>query len=191
MRESIELLRGDSPGVGIPGSVCSSDLKELTIQLCAHMLEIGGVVRNLTEGRKLAASRLQNGSAWKVFERLIEAQGGDVGMVRDLSRLELAPQVVEWKAQKRGYIARMDTETIGRILVELGGGRKKASDSVDPSVGLVFHRKLGALVKTGEPIATVYARSDTLLQPLEEAFQGAIEITRARKPVPKLVFELL
>ncbi|MGZ3689752.1 MAG: thymidine phosphorylase, partial [Bdellovibrionota bacterium] len=83
----------------------------------------------------------------------------------------------------------MDTEAFGRILVELGGGRKKASDAVDPGVGLAFHRKLGAQVKLGDPIATVYARERTSLNELETWFQSSIEIKGARKAVPRLVLE--
>jgi thymidine phosphorylase len=83
----------------------------------------------------------------------------------------------------------MDTEAIGRILVELGGGRKKVTDTVDPGVGLIFHRKLGAKVLPGDPICTVYAREDQDLAPLEKTFLDALEVSGARKQVQKLILE--
>jgi thymidine phosphorylase len=171
--------------------LCSGDLKELTIQLCAHMLHVGGVVRNVADGRKLAHTKLADGSAWKVFENLVVAQKGSVQQILNPRMLPHTAQTVVWKAKKRGYIAKMNTETIGKILVELGGGRKKASDPVDPAVGMIFHAKLGARVQNGSPIVTVHHSfgESSRLEELEEMFQDAIEITAARKPVPKLIFE--
>ncbi len=192
VRESIEILRNGRNGRGgseATAELASADLKELTVQLCAQMLEVGGVVRNLAEGRKLAHARLADGSAWKVFQALVRAQGGSLEQIQDLSKLPQAPRKVVWKAKKRGFLAKMNTEEIGRILVELGGGRKKASDAVDPGVGMVFHRKLGSRVQPGDPIVSVFAReSDSALLPqLQARFEAAVEITAQRKPVPKLI----
>jgi pyrimidine-nucleoside phosphorylase len=184
--EKIPFLRNEMGSLNDPGS---SDLKELTIQLCSHMLELGGVSKNLAEGRKLAHRKLADGSAWACFKELVKIQGGNVSQIENLEKLPLAPRKVTWKAKKRGYLSKIQTETIGKILVELGGGRKKASDQVDPSVGLIFHRKLGSRVQTGDPLVTVFAADRSGLGDLETLFQDAIEITGARKPVPKLIFE--
>ena len=188
--ECIEVLRNEKNG-----EFSSVDLREVTLQLCAHMLVLGRVSRSLAEGRKLAQSKLADGSAWRVFQALTAAQGGDPAQILDPSRFERAPVRVEWKARKRGHIARINTEQIGRILIELGGGRKRASDPVDPAVGMLFHRKLGAKVQAGDTIATVYApavfSAKERMNELEASFQAAIEITAVRKPVPKLVLETL
>ena len=89
----------------------------------------------------------------------------------------------------------MDTELLGRILVELGGGRKTASDAVDPAVGLLFHRKLGAKVAAGDCLATVHApaayAARERMNDLEASFHQAVEITAVRKPVPKLILEAI
>jgi pyrimidine-nucleoside phosphorylase len=181
VQECIEILKNEKMN-----ELSSADLKELTIQLCAHMLQLGGVSRNLTEGRKLAHSRLADGSAWRVFQELVRSQGGDLP-----SRLENASRRVVWKAKKRGYIGKMNTENLGRILIEMGGGRKKASDAVDLGVGMIFHKKLGSKVQLGEPLVTLFAQDETNLTPLEGIFHQSIEITSARKPVPKLIFETI
>jgi pyrimidine-nucleoside phosphorylase len=57
----------------------SADLRELTIHLCAQMLEVGKVVKNLAEGRKLAIKKLQDGSALKKFEEMVAAMLSDYG----------------------------------------------------------------------------------------------------------------
>src|SRR5262249_50293063 len=160
----------------------STDLKELTVQLCAHMLELSGLVKNLAAGRKLALARLADGSAWKVFQDLVREQNGSLSQILNPELLPVSPKTVQWTAKKRAYTAKMDTEALGRILVELGGGRKKASDIVDPSVGMLFHKKLGARVEAGEPIVTVHIPEKLKLDEIEAQFHQAIEITGARKP---------
>lgn len=189
VRESIEILKNEKSM-----DLCSADLKELTIHLCAEMLCLGKLVKNLTEGRRMAHSRLADGSAWKVFQELVKAQGGDPLQIQTLSGqngLALAPRAVVWKAKKRGYLCKMNTEELGKILIELGGGRKKTSDLVDPSVGMIFHKKLGNKVQIGEPLITVFSQEKTNLAPLEQQFNASIEISRARKPVPQLILETL
>lgn len=172
---------------------CSTELKELTLQLCAHMLDVGGVVGTLAEGRKLAAAKLADGSAWKKFEDIVSAQGGSLDVIRHPEKLVKASHKVVWTANKRGFLSKIDTESVGRILVELGGGRAKATDRIDPGVGIKFHRKLGAQVKSGEPLVTVWVnpKSAPLLNALENRFQQAVEITATRKAVPKLVLEIV
>jgi len=199
--ESIEILRNSKASDSKGGAeTCSSDLKELTIQLCAHMIELGGLTKNSVEARKLAHARLADGSAWKIFKQLVESQGGSADQIESpQSKLPKTTRTVTWKAKKRGYIARIETAEIGRILVELGGGRKRAEDAVDPRVGLVFHRKLGARVVSGDAIVTVHlpdkapagGTPEVLWGALEARFQAAIEISSSRKPVPRLIFEVI
>ncbi|MGK5082341.1 thymidine phosphorylase [Bdellovibrionota bacterium FG-1] len=187
--ECIAVLRNEKYG-----QLCCSDLKELTIQLCAQMLVLGKVSKNIAEARKLTITRLADGSAWKCFEAMVKAQGGDLSQIQNPKLLPTAPLQLEWKAKKRGYISKMNTETIGRILIELGGGRKKATDHVDHAVGLVLSRKLGARVAIGDTIAIIHAPesiSKDRLAEIETLFQSSIEITAVRKPVPKLIIEII
>ena len=186
MKEAIELLRNEKSD---RPDMSSGDLKELTIQLCAHMLELGGITKNITEGRKLAFSKLADGSAWKVFQSLVQEQGGKLEQILDLKKLPISPRTHVLKAKKRGYITQIQTETMGHILIELGGGRKKTTDSIDPSVGLVFHKKLGAKVNIGDPLVTVHSPEKADLDAIESVFYQAIEINGAKKPVPKLILE--
>jgi thymidine phosphorylase len=43
------------------------------------------------------------------------------------------------------------------IVVELGGGRRRAQDAIDPSVGLTSMVSVGQPVMKGEPLAYVHA----------------------------------
>ena len=184
MIESIQILKNEKAG-----EFSSADLKELTIQLCAHMLELGKVSRTVSQGRALATKKLNDGSAWKVFQHMVKAQGGDLEQVLNTNKFPKAAQTFPIKAHKKGYISRMETEVLGKALVELGGGRKKASDTIDPSVGMLFHKKLGARVQPGDTLVTVHASENTDVRAIEMHIGSAIEISGVRKPVPKLVFE--
>jgi pyrimidine-nucleoside phosphorylase len=184
--ESIEILRGEK---WLDADTSSADLKELTLALCAQMLQLSGRTRSISEARKLAALKLQDGSAWKVFRQMIAAQGGDLATIDSPLTLPLSKRVLTWKTKRAGYITAMQTDVLGNLLVEMGGGRKKASDPVDPRVGLVFHRKLGARVTEKEVLATVYAPENERIDlgVLEKRFHEAIEISKTRKAVPKLI----
>jgi pyrimidine-nucleoside phosphorylase/thymidine phosphorylase len=182
MVECIEMLKS---GTG------PADLKEVTIQLCALMLEAGGVVRNVAAGRKLALERLADGSAWAKFQKLVEFQGGSLRPIHDPSLFARAPNVVEWKAPKRGYVVKMNCEEIGRMVVDIGGGRKKTTDAVDPAVGFYFHKKLGSKVAAGETLVTAHLPAGADFAALEKRFHAAVQIGSQRKPVPKLVIETI
>jgi pyrimidine-nucleoside phosphorylase len=182
--ESIEVLKNEKSG-----EFSTLDLKEVTIQLCAQMLVLGRKARNLAEGRKRTLARLADGSAWKVFESFVAAQGGRLSEFKDPRNHHDGLRVETWKAPRRGYIVRMDTEALGRLLIELGGGRVRADDKVDHRVGFVLHRKLGARVEAGDPLATVYARADQAMPEITKKFFASVEISGSRKPVPKLIVE--
>jgi pyrimidine-nucleoside phosphorylase len=180
--ECIEMLKTNS-GAG--------DLKEVTIQLTAQMLEASGKVRTLAEGRKLAIDRLADGSAWKKFQQMVEFQGGSLRVIHDTSLFAKAPKKIEWKAPRRGFITKMNCEELGRMVVDLGGGRKKTSDIVDPVVGFYFHKKLGSKVTAGEPLVTAYLPDGLDIPAWEKRFHSAVTISPQRKPVPKLILETL
>lgn len=194
VQECIAILKGEKCEISHKKSSretsgTNGDLRELTIQLCAHMLELGKVARNLTEGRKIAHAKLADGSAWKKFQTMIQTQGGSLDQILNPEKLPHTKHTVTWNAKKSGYINKMDTEAIGWILVEMGGGRRKATDRIDAGVGMIFQKKIGAKVKAGEPLVSVHYTNPEILPDLERRFQDAIEISGARKAAPKLILE--
>jgi pyrimidine-nucleoside phosphorylase len=100
-------------------------------------------------------------------------------------------------AKKRGYLSEMNAQSMGEILIDLGGGRKQTTDKVNPSVGLLFHKKLGAQIKAGEPLVTLLidktqiGKNPKIVNELETSFFNSVAITPSRKPVKKLVLEVM
>jgi thymidine phosphorylase len=76
-------------------------------------------------------------------------------------------------ALRTGLLSEMQTRNIGMTVVELGGGRRKASDAIDTRVGLTQVQPLGAHLQLGEPIAFVHAADTASAQRAVTQLQGA------------------
>lgn len=63
-------------------------------------------------------------------------------------------------AEKAGIITAMDTRALGMSVVTLGGGRRKATDPIDYSVGLSDIAALGTSVDNQTPLAIIHANSE-------------------------------
>lgn len=155
--ECVELLHGSGP----------PDLVEL-------ILDLGAKVASAS--RTDLARWLRNGSAWRKFVQLVEAQGGDATALEKLESVHRAPVVHPVLAEASGRISKMDAETIGRASVFLGGGRQKADDAVDFAVGFSGIRKVGEHVQNGEPLFVVHARSKQALASVLPLLADAVEI---------------
>ncbi|MCM0605363.1 MAG: thymidine phosphorylase [Xanthomonadaceae bacterium] len=185
--ESIAVLRNEKPF----DSSCI-DLKELTIHLCAQMLEMGRIVKKHQDGRKLALAKLQDGSAWEVFRQMVKAQGGLVSSIDDPSQLPISKRIVEWKSSKKGYIKSINTKAIGELLIEMGGGRKVTSQKIDFGTGFVFKKKVGSSVSPKETLVITYLPeniSDGKVKELEAQFFRSIVISAGRHAAPKLILD--
>lgn len=184
--ECIEVLRNETLN---PFGLRSADLRQLTIHLCAQMLEVGGLVRSFTEGRKLAQQKLHDGSALRVFREMIEAQGGRPEITHDPSALLRAERVIEVPADRNGYLSYVDTREVGRILIMMGGGRANMEDSIDLQAGLLMHKKLGVSVKKGEALVTIFCRNTIDTQTVIARLRGAIKITSTKPKTQPLILE--
>ena len=74
--------------------------------------------------------------------------------------LPSAPVVRPAPAPRAGFVQAVNAREVGLVVVELGGGRRRASDSVDPAVGLTELVGIGAELWAGEPLALVHARDE-------------------------------
>ena len=77
-------------------------------------------------------------------------------------------------AKTAGTIKKMDAETIGRVSLLLGGGRKTADDTIDFAVGLSEIKKVGERVEKDEPLLMVHARNEPALQSVLPLLENAV-----------------
>jgi pyrimidine-nucleoside phosphorylase len=175
--EVVEVLRGQGP----------EDLRQLCLELAGWMLHLGGVADTVARGKEQSEKLIASGKALDKFRQMVELQGGDPRAIDDPKKLPQAQHAMTLSSSKSGYLASLQCEQIGTACVILGGGRERKEDSVDPSVGIVLHKKVGDAIAAGEPLATIYYNAETRAararQLLEESYQIADSAPREKRPL--------
>ena len=149
-REAIDTLHGGGP----------SDFREHCLIVASHMLMLGGKTPSLETARQMVQAALDGGSAWNKFRTLVAAQGGDVQFIDNPDLLPHAQLVKTITAPRSGYLSGIHAREVGETAVELGAGRARKGDVIDPGVGIIIHQKVGNRVQLGDPLFTVHASSE-------------------------------
>ncbi|MGO8999097.1 MAG: thymidine phosphorylase [Polyangiaceae bacterium] len=176
-REAIDVLRGGGP----------ADLVECTLALGAEMIVMGGRSATTADGRRMLGQAIARGDGARVFERMIEAQGGDPRVVTEPTRLTVAPVEVVVKAPISGFVASVDAMVIGLAAVAMGAGRARADSKIDPTVGISVDAKPGAEVRAGDSLARIHVRQAADADAIAERIRGAFVVTPEPRPIPPLV----
>lgn len=143
VRESIETLQGRGP----------DDLVEITLNLAAALS---------TQPRAQFLTWLNDGTAWRKFQQLVAKQQGNPEDLERLTHSIHAAKVIrDVPAPASGMITAFDAQLTGRACVLLGGGRARAEDAIDFSVGFDAIRKCGTSIQAGEPVCRVHASSES------------------------------
>jgi thymidine phosphorylase len=150
----------------------------ITLALGAEMLVLGGLAASTTEATAQLQAALDSGAAAEHFARMVAALGGPADLIeRPNSYLPSAPVVVPVPAPRAGVLSAMHTRDIGLAVVELGGGRRKATDAIDPRVGLSRVQPLGTRLAADEPLAFVHAADQASAERAVAQLQAACSIT--------------
>jgi thymidine phosphorylase len=110
---------------------------------------------------------------------MVKLQGGDEHTIDDPSLLPRSKHTAPVRSKTTGFISEIDCQAVGVASVILGGGRTKKEDSVDPSVGIILHRKLGDAVAAGEPLCTIHYNSETQANEAAALLQKSFHIAEA------------
>lgn len=178
--ESIEILKSNG----------DKNLLDLCCILAAHMASMA-INIDIDDALRDAYRAVESGKALEKFREWIGAQGGDTGVIEDYSLLKKASAQREVAAQKAGYISQMNSEKIGSVCVNLGGGRKTKEDKIDHGAGIILIKKTGEWVEKGEVIATLYTDKEATLDSAEKEFLSAIKITDEKPQEKPLVYEVV
>ncbi len=172
--ECIEAMQGKAP----------DDLMDVTMALTIRLLILGGLAPSPDDARRVAQRALDSGAALERFRKIIEAQDGDPRVVDDPSRLPHVDTRHVIKADRSGYIVRMDAELIGRASVALGAGRDRVEDPIDPAVGIVVNAKPGDAIRAGDPLLDLVYRDQKRLDGALPLASRAI-VLGDRPPAPR------
>ncbi len=143
----------------LTGARRDARLEQVTVALGAELLVLGGLAPDQQAGAAALRRALDSGAAAEKFERMLRGLGGPPDFLRRAREiLPVAPLVVDAAPERTGRVVAIDAREVGLAVVELGGGRRLASDAVDPAVGFTELAGLGVEVSAGAPLARVHAR---------------------------------
>lgn len=174
VKEVIDTLKGNGP----------KDLLELCLELGSHMLVLGDVAKNQSEGVEILKKLIDSGEAFKKFKELVKAQGGDTSVI-DQKELLPGTQFSEfYKSKSKGYISDLNALDIGLASVKLGAGRETKESIIDHGAGIVLKKKIGDYVKKDEKLAILYSNNRSNFTKANEFMDLAYKIS-ADKPITK------
>ncbi len=141
--ESIRVLRNEGP----------DRVREICLLLGADMLRFAEPALSEEEARKRLEKAFDSGAAARKFEELIEFQGGDPRVVQDPSLLPQARQRIPALSMRGGYVRSISTEKMGFLSIDIGCGRRRREDEIDPAAGFLVEKNVGDRVQPGETLA--------------------------------------
>jgi pyrimidine-nucleoside phosphorylase len=179
--EAIDVLRGEGP----------SDFVEHCLAVGEQMLLLGGQAADTAAARRMLEATVDSGRA---FEKLLEwvgAQGGDVSVCQDLSRMPVGPVIKEVHSPWVGTIAGIDAMEAGLTAVDLGAGRARKGDPIDHQVGLKLTAKVGDRVDVGDRLFVVYARDEADAEAAARRMLSAYTCSEEAISPPPLVYGVI
>ncbi len=171
--EAIETLRGNLEG----------DFAELCLDLAARMLIVGGIESDTEVARNKARAAITSGQALERFRSCIEAQGGDPRVLDDPKLLPQAGFQRVIASDRAGFVTGVETDEIGRVIMDWGGGRRRLEDRIDYGVGLRISAKIGDQVNAGDPLVTAYYNDESKFDEMEARLRAAYRV-EAIAPMP-------
>ena len=155
VQEALDALSGEG----------DAELLQVCLRVTREMCELAGV-------RADPEKVMRSGAGRQTFERMLVAQGGHLEQ-----GLPVAPVQVPVTADRNGHVEAIDALEVGLSALELGAGRLRKEDRVDPAAGVVIEAPVGARVRSGDPLATVHARSNELVERVTKRLRNAWRLT--------------
>ena len=172
VKEAIEILKNKGP----------EDLRRLCLVLGSYMLKLGRVTKTYQEGKNKLEKILKSGVALNKFKEMIIAQGGNSGIIDNPELLPLAKHCTKIKANKSGYIQKIDSRLVGESAMLLGAGREEKESKIDLSVGIVLKKKVGNRININEDLADVHYNNSEKLKEAKKKLLSSFIIGN-KKPV--------
>ncbi len=173
VEESIDALNGDGP----------DDVMTVTHQLSGTMIYLGGEASSISDGIEKSRQAVSNGKAMETWKKLVKMQDGDSSLMDNPGKYPKTKHTFKVNAAQEGYLQAMNAYEIGMASVELGAGRRKKEDTIDPAAGLILNKKIGDHVKKGETIATGFTNNRQAIDTVTDSIRQAVSIG-TEKPEP-------
>ncbi len=148
--EAVRTLKGEGP----------EDFTHLCLELGSYMLFLGKKASALNEARSKLLGLLESGVAFKTFEAMVSAQGGNPEALHNLSLLPQSKIRRDWVSTQHGYIHQLKAYEVGMASLKLGAGRETKSSAIDHGAGIECNFSEGAYIKPGDVLATLYTHHE-------------------------------
>ncbi|CAH0168530.1 Thymidine phosphorylase [Erwinia aphidicola] len=180
VREAVQFLTG---------AYRNPRLLEVTMALCSEMLISGGLAATAQEAQAKLQAVLDNGRAAEIFGRMVAAQKGPLDFIERMDHYLPAPMLSKAVyADRPGIVGAMDTRALGMAVVSMGGGRRRASDSIDYSVGFSEMAQLGDSVDAQRPLAVIHAATEASWQEAAAAVKRAVAVGSEQPQVTPVIY---
>ncbi|WP_243521635.1 pyrimidine-nucleoside phosphorylase [Bacillus pseudomycoides] len=179
VKEAIDTLKGEGP----------EDLTELVLVLGSQMVVLGKKANTLEEAREMLIEVMKNGKAIEKFKEFLRNQGGDSSIVDHPEKLPQAKYVIDVPAKTSGVVSNIVADEIGIAAMLLGAGRATKEDEIDLAVGLMLRKKVGEVVKEGEPLVTIYANRENV-EDVKAKIHENISVSE-KAETPKLIHTII
>ena len=184
VQECVDILQGKP-------NPLSADLITLSTILAGWMLHLGNKTPSPEAGAKLADDLLHSGAAWKSWLCMVEAQGGDTSIFNNPATFHKPTAHRTLTAAQPGFFAAIDCTQAGWAVQRLGAGRLVPGGPVSAHAGIEMHVKLGDPISLNQPLITLYAESESLLDEPFQMLQQATHITPSPARLNPLIREVI
>jgi thymidine phosphorylase len=161
-------------------------LIDVAAALGGEALALGRLAASAGEGAEKIREALASGEAAERFARMVTALGGPSDLVdRPGVHLAQARVVREVVPDRAGIVAGVDARALGLAVVALGGGRTRAEDEIDHSVGLDALVGVGEEVDAARPLAIVHASDEAAAERAAAAVRAAYRLVEPGQTVDR------
>ena len=170
--ESVDVLKGEGP----------NDVVQLTLALGAELLVLGGAQSNFDSAKAALQDKIDSGDGLKRLKEMVKSHGGDLDAPR---KRELESDV---KADRSGYVSKINTQRIGLAVIEMGGGRKMMGDPINHASGVEFLIRIGDKIEAGQTIAKLFCESSAK-EYARTLISASVSISDSPTEAQKLIVE--
>ena len=167
-------------------------LNELVVNLAAQMLLMGRLAGDINEAKMQVFHAISSGRAAEKMAQMVAAHGGPKDLLEKPDKhLKSAPLIEPVYAAHAGHVEAIDCRQVGLSIIDMGGGRRKSSDSIDHSVGYTQIKKIGDSIDEKTPIAMVHASNPEQMNQAKQQLRRSFKISpKKTKPLSILVDQL-
>jgi thymidine phosphorylase len=171
----------------LTGAHRDARLHEVTLALGAELLVLARLATAKAAVAQLEKA-LGSGEAAERFQKMVSALGGPHDFVGNCERhLPQAPIIRAVHGAKSGKIEAIDTRALGLAVIELGGGRRVATDTIDHAVGLTSLAGKAHSIDRNQPLAIVHARTEDSFERAQKIIRAAYRIGKPKRATPCVI----